>query len=111
MVRVLRHAPHYSTGETSARACLDESGLESVDIRLNDQRLGVAVGRYDDNDQHLFFTAAPVDVTSGDRLELRTLSPVGRYRIEDIVLLREKPEPRQPVYEFRNIQISEDRLT
>jgi hypothetical protein len=89
----------------------DETGREVVEVRLNEKRLGVAVAAYNDNDQHLFFLTEPVSFSAADQLELRTLTPHGRYRIEDIVLLRNAPPTRTPFYEFTHVEVTEDRLT
>ncbi len=89
----------------------DEAGREVVELRLNGRQLGLAVAAYDDNDQHLFFLTEPVSFSEADQLELITLSPYGRYRIEDIVLLRDAPTPRMPFCEFTQVEVTGERLT
>jgi hypothetical protein len=89
----------------------DEAGREVLGVYLNGQRLGVAVADWDDNEQHLFFAEAPADVRQGDMLEVRALSAEGPCRIEDLVLLRQRPEPRAAVCEVRNLEATENRLT
>ena len=89
----------------------DEGGKEVIAIRVRGQRLGVAVAAFDDNKQHLFFLADPTRLRAGDEVQLRVLGGEGICRTEDLVLLREKPEPRPPLYEFREIALTENRLT
>lgn len=89
----------------------DAGGRDVVAVHVNDQRQGVAVADWDDNNQHLFFTEAPVTVRQGDKVEVRALSAEGVCRIEDLVLLRQRPEPRGAICEIRNLQATEDRLT
>ncbi|MBT4817223.1 MAG: PKD domain-containing protein, partial [Lentisphaerae bacterium] len=88
----------------------DEPGREAISLRIDGERRGIAVGDFDDNDQHLFFLTEPVEVKKGSVFELRVLLATGRYRIEDLVLLREKPDVREPVYAFRHVGGREDRL-
>ena len=52
-----------------------------------------------------------VEVRPGDEIQLRALSGEGAYRTEDLVLLREKPVARPPLYEFRAVAATENRLT
>ncbi len=89
----------------------DEAGREVIQLYLNGTRAGVAVADADDNDQHLFFLTEPISVRRGDVFELRASSAPGQYRIEDLVLLAEKPPAREPVYEFRHVAATTNRLT
>lgn len=89
----------------------DEVGKEVVGIYVRGQRRGVAVASFDDNDQHLFFLREPVALQPGDEIQLRALSAEGSYRTEDLVLLRRPPPARPPVYEFREIALTGNRLT
>ncbi|MCX7887398.1 MAG: glycoside hydrolase family 127 protein [Verrucomicrobiae bacterium] len=89
----------------------DTAGVERIGIYVNGQRRGVAVADFDDNNQHLFFLTEPLELKPGDTIELRALTPTGIYRTEDIVLLREKPPARPPLYEFREIAVTGHRLT
>lgn len=89
----------------------DTAGTERIGIYVNGQRRGVAVADFDDNNQHLFFLTEPVELKAGDTIELRALTATGVYRTEDLVLLREKPKPRPPLYELRDIAVTEHRLT
>jgi hypothetical protein len=89
----------------------DAAGREVLGVTINGQRQGVAVADWDDNDQRLFFTEAAVDIRQGDTIEVRSLSGEGPCRIEDLVLLRERPQPRPAVCEIRHLEATEDRLT
>ena len=89
----------------------DEGGREVVGLFVNGKREGVAVADWDDNNQHLFFLGNAVTLRQGDTLELRALSPAGAYRIEDFVLLRQKPAARAPLCEFQQLTATENRLT
>lgn len=89
----------------------DGAGCERVSLFVNGKKLGVAVANQDDNNQHLYFLVDAVPLREGDRLELRALGAEGAYRTEDLLLLRHKPEARPPVYEFRELASSANRLT
>lgn len=89
----------------------DEAGHEVVAIQVGNERRAVAVANLDDNNQHLFFTTEAVGLRAGDKIRLRALGTEGNYRTEDLVLLREKPDARPPLYEFREIATTENRLT
>jgi hypothetical protein len=89
----------------------DAGGREVLGVYVNDRREGVAVADWDDNNQHLFFTEAPVVFRQGDKLEVRALSGEGLCRIEDLVLLRRRPEARAALCEIRNLEATADRLT
>lgn len=89
----------------------DPGAREVVGISINGKQRGVAVANWGDHNQHLFFLSSPVDLRKGDKFELKTLSSKGRYRIETLALLRNKPAPRPPLYEFRYITVKENSLT
>ncbi len=89
----------------------DTGGREAIAIEINGKRRGLAVGRSDDNNQHLFFLSEAVEVKGGDEIRLRMIASEGRCRIEDLVLLRDKPTPRPPLYELRHVAAHENRLT
>jgi len=89
----------------------DEEGREVIEMRAGGERRAIAVADFNDNNQHLFFTTAAIDVRPGDSVQLRSLNTEGRFRIEDIILLLEKPAGRPPVYEFRELATTGDRVT
>jgi len=89
----------------------DSAGCEQIAVHVNGQRRGVALADFDDNNQHLFFLTEPVELKPGDSIQLRALSVGPTYRTEDLVLLREKPKARLPLYEFREVAVTENRLT
>ena len=89
----------------------DSAGIERVRVAVNGERKGVAVAGFDDNDQHLFFLSEPVALKGGDRIELRALGAGASFRTEDLILLRDKPANRLPVYEIREAAAGENRLT
>lgn len=89
----------------------DTAGFERVAVHVNGARRGVAVASFDDHNQHLFFLSQAVPLKGGDTVELRALGADGAYRIEDLVLLRQKPAARPPLYELRQIETRENRLT
>jgi len=89
----------------------DTAGCERMGIYVNGQRRGVAVADFDDNNQHLFFLTEPVELKPGDTIQLRALTATGNYRTEDLVLLRSKPQARPPLYEFRELAVTQNRLT
>jgi hypothetical protein len=89
----------------------DSAGSEKIAVHVNGQRRGVAVADFDDNNQHLFFLTEPVALKPGDTIQLRALGVSASYRTEDLLLLREKPKARPPLYEFRELAVTENRLT
>jgi hypothetical protein len=89
----------------------DSAGGERIAILVNGKRRGVAVADLDDNNQHLFFLTEPVELKPGDSIQLRALGVGAPFRTEDLVLLRKKPAARAPLYEFREIAATENRLT
>ncbi|MFA7003181.1 MAG: hypothetical protein WC429_04010 [Verrucomicrobiia bacterium] len=89
----------------------DSAGSERIAVLVNGKRRGVAVADLDDNNQHLFFLAEPVELKPGDTIQLRALGVGTSYRTEDLLLLRNKPAARPPLYEFREIAATENRLT
>jgi len=89
----------------------DSAGREVVGIFINGERRGIAVANWDDNNQHLYFLRERLKLEKGDLFELRTLTPEGVYRIENLLLLKEKPAPRPPRYEITNISVKQNRLT
>jgi len=89
----------------------DGAGCERVALSAGGRRLGVAVAGFDDNNQHLFFSTEAAALKSGDAIQLRPLGGEGAYRTEDLLLLREKPQERPPVYEFRELATTGNRLT
>ena len=52
----------------------------------------------DDNRQKLFFLTEPHTFRGGEKIELRALTTDGIYRTEDLLLLKQKPQPKQPAY-------------
>ena len=89
----------------------DSAGCERIAIHVNGKRRGIAVADLDDNNQHLFFLTEPVELKPGDSIQLRALGAEGAHRTEDLLLLREKPKARPPLYEFREVATTENRLT
>ncbi|MEK7406988.1 MAG: fibronectin type III domain-containing protein, partial [Acidobacteriota bacterium] len=81
----------------------DSGGDERIAIAVNGVERGVAVANVDDNRQRLFFLAEPVSLKAGDAIELRALTSQGAYRTEDLLLLREKPQPSRHEYAIREV--------
>lgn len=89
----------------------DSAGDERIAVHVNGTRRGVAVAGLDDNNQHLFFLVQPLELKAGDSIQLRALNAGATFRTEDLLLLRNKPGARAPLYEFREIAAAEGRLT
>ncbi|MBI5394956.1 MAG: hypothetical protein HZA91_06620, partial [Verrucomicrobia bacterium] len=89
----------------------DSAGNERIAVHVNGKRRGIAVADLDDNNQHLFFLTEPVELKSGDNIQLRALGVGTSFRTEDLLLLRDKPKARPPLYEFREVAATENRLT
>ncbi|MFB3829349.1 MAG: hypothetical protein ACE15B_21450 [Bryobacteraceae bacterium] len=82
----------------------DAAGAEHVALYVDGSLRGEALADRDDNRQRLFFTADPVDLRGGEKIELRAMNAEGGYRIEKILLLANRPEPGRFAYEFRDVR-------
>lgn len=84
----------------------DQAGVEKVELRRGDKRIGVAVADEDDRRTKLFFTTQPLDWKAGEQVELRTAMSGGSYRIEDILFLAKAPEIRPRVFEISDLDVT-----
>lgn len=82
----------------------DGEGEEHIGISINGARRGVAVANVNNNRQYMFFLTTPVTFRGGETIELTALTTQGRYRTEDLFLLREKPQPRQHTYTITELE-------
>lgn len=80
----------------------DSAGDERISIRIDGVERGIAVADADDNRDRLFFLSEPHLFRGGEKIELRTLTRDGIYRTEGLILLKEKPAPREFEYHIRD---------
>ncbi|HUQ92297.1 MAG TPA: hypothetical protein VM120_11505, partial [Bryobacteraceae bacterium] len=76
----------------------DSAGDERIAISINGKRAGTAVANMDDNRQKLFYLTEPQTLRGGETIELKALTNTGLYKTEDLLLLKQKPQPKQPTY-------------
>jgi hypothetical protein len=81
----------------------DGSGDERISIRIDGVERGVAVADADDKRDRLFYLTEPYQFRGGESIELRNLTSSGEYRVEDLILLKEKPPARRFPYAFSDI--------
>lgn len=81
----------------------DAAGDERIGIFVDGRQVGTAVADADDNRQKLFFVTEPQTFRGGEKLELRALNAEGAYRTEDLLLLKQKPQARQPAYTITSL--------
>ena len=81
----------------------DGPGDERISISIDGREAGTAVASVDDNRQKLFYLTNPQTFRGGEKIELRALTADGLYRTEDLLLLKSKPQARQPAYTIANL--------
>ena len=81
----------------------DGAGDERIAISIDGREAGTAVANLDDNRQKLFYLSTPQTFRGGEKIELRALTADGAYRTEDLLLLKAKPQAKQPVYAIGNV--------
>lgn len=75
-----------------------------VTIFVGDERKGVAVAKTHDNRSYLFTLSDPCRFERGASITLMTPdTPRGTYRIEKILLLKEKPRKKERKYLFTDV--------
>ncbi len=89
----------------------DTEGQERLALAISGTRIGEALAERDNYRQRLFFSSEPVTFRGGEQIELRPLNTEGIYRIESIVLLRDKPAAQQFTFELRDVRWYEGTLT
>ncbi|MCC6367642.1 MAG: glycoside hydrolase family 127 protein [Bryobacterales bacterium] len=83
----------------------DSAGDERIAISINGKHVGTAVADADDNRQKLYFLSEPRTFQGGETIELKALTGSGQYKTEDLLLLREKPQSKQPVYQITGLGV------
>jgi len=88
----------------------DGAGKEEFRLSIDSEEKGVIKAEWDDNRTYVFVLQEPVSFRGGEEIKLETLTSEGTYRTEDILLLKEKPDPRQRSYEIAHVdaQLRED---
>jgi len=76
----------------------DASGAEKIGIYIDHTMLGVVVADVDDNREYVFTLAEPYEFKGGEEIVLQTGESAGRYRIEHILFLKDKPPVQQREY-------------
>lgn len=82
----------------------DGAGDERIGISINGKEVGTAVANLDDNRQKLFYLTQAQTFQGGETIELKALTKTGQYKTEDLLLLKTKPQPRQPEYLISSIE-------
>lgn len=82
----------------------DSAGDERIAISINGKEVGAAVANLDDNRQRLFYLSQPQTFQGGETIELKALTNTGQYKTEDLLLLKTKPQPKQPEYVITSIE-------
>ena len=88
----------------------DGAGQETFRLSIDGEEKGIIKAEWDDNRTYVFVLQEPVSFRGGEEIKLETLTSEGTYRTEDILLLKEKPAPRQRSYEITHVeaQLRED---
>ncbi len=89
----------------------DASGRERFAIYVSGRLLGEATADWDNLRQRLFFSAEPVELRGGEEVEVRAVGDSGHHRVENVLLLRQRPEAQDFSYEFRDVRWHANTLT
>ena len=81
----------------------DGPGAEKIGVHIDGERLGVVVADVDDNREYVFTIAAPYEFKGGEKILLQTGESSGRYRIEHILFLKDKPQIQQKEYRITDV--------
>lgn len=84
----------------------DSAGREEIEIRIQGAKRGLAVADADDNREHLYFLPGAVRLRRGEEISLCTATGEGAYRVESIVLMKEKPAAKPLPYDFTDMTAS-----
>jgi len=89
----------------------DSAGRERLALSVAGKLRYESAADWDLNRQRMFFPAEPVSFAGGETIELQALDSSGNYRIESILLLRDRPEARPFTFEFKDIRWFGDSLS
>ncbi|MCD6359680.1 MAG: fibronectin type III domain-containing protein, partial [Armatimonadetes bacterium] len=81
-------------------------GREQVTLRVAGRRVARFVAGQDDGDLYLFSTAKPVSLTKGTDIELVAKQPAQDFRICEVFLTRELPEPQPLTIEHLSVWVA-----
>ncbi|MCC6591301.1 MAG: hypothetical protein IT168_31740 [Bryobacterales bacterium] len=81
----------------------DSAGDERIAISINGKQVGTAVADMDDNRQKLYYLSEAQTFTGGETIELKALTKTGQYKTEDLLLLKQKPQAKEPAYEITEV--------
>ncbi len=84
----------------------DDSNDERVGFYVGGHLQGVAVANVDNNTTWLYWLEQPVELTAGERVELRALGSGGKHGICNILFLPQPPEARPLQNEVRHLTSS-----
>nr|MBC8427777.1 fibronectin type III domain-containing protein [bacterium] len=82
----------------------DGAGKEAFRLSIEGEEKGVITAEWDDNRTYVFVLKESVSFRGGEEIKLETLTSEGTYRTEDMLLLKEKPAPRQHCYEITRME-------
>ncbi len=80
----------------------DAAGEERYEISTAGGLLGTAVADWDNARQRLFYLPQAVSLGAGQEIDVRATGR-GNHRVENILLLRDKPQPEAFSFEFREV--------
>lgn len=81
----------------------DDTPSAAIEILINGKRQGIAASNDNDNNQKLFALDRPLDLKAGDIFELRNMNNNGKYRMEDLLLLKTLFPQKANQYAFNYI--------
>jgi hypothetical protein len=81
----------------------DDTPNAAIEILINGKRQGIATTNDNDNNQKLFALDKPIDLKEGDIFELRTMNNNGKYRMEDLLLLKTLFSQKANQYAFNYV--------
>lgn len=81
----------------------DTRGTERLSLSVDGVQAGTVVADWDSNRERLFFLTEARTFRGGETIELRALGTEGMYRIEALLLLRDRPAPRPFSYTISEV--------
>jgi len=81
----------------------DDGNDERVAFYVDNQFRGIAVSNQDNNRTWLYWLESPVEIRSGERVELRAVGASGKHGISNLLFLSRPPEVRKIRYAVENL--------
>lgn len=90
-----------------AAVVYDGPGREVYELALDGDQVGTFIADADNNRQRLFFTPEAMALTGEETITLRAAGD-GQCIVEDILLLAQRPEVRQPPHRLEHLEVGWD---